>query len=406
MNIYKSLSVFISRISLAFLLLLFTAGLAQASTCKGVVSGVGVTLPQHTTGATHTIKLDMSSGYDVNESYYMKVKNTHGGADDEAQTGNFKIDKDGDYDWGNGQVGGKLTVRNKVVTWTLHNKEALISAPTGGDPDSHFVILYGHVAGSNRLCDLGTYLTRTGSEALCSLYVSQERNGDTCYSSGCLDRATELTKLEVEGLEDADGNPFNGTIEFVIAGATGNPNAEAKNGKASATFKAKAEKTYEIKVRSIEGKNFWFPGCTTTVNIQNFCEDCDTNRTDVSGNAIMRSFELCEQIIDADEQSKCSDCFTGGDGGVWTAIGCIPAKPESIIKTFITLGMSVGGGATLLLILTGAFRLSVSQGDPQATKDAKEQVTSAVIGLVFIILSITILRFIGVSLFQIPGFGT
>ena len=57
------------------------------------------------------------------------------------------------------------------------------------------------------------------------------------------------------------------------------------------------------------------------------------------------------------------------------------------------------------MILVGAFMLSVSQGDPNKTKEAKEIITSAIIGLLFVIFSVTILQFVGVEILHIPGFG-
>jgi len=46
-----------------------------------------------------------------------------------------------------------------------------------------------------------------------------------------------------------------------------------------------------------------------------------------------------------------------------------------------------------------------SQGSPEAVKSATEQLTSAIIGLLFIILSFVILQIIGVNILHIPGFG-
>ena len=46
-----------------------------------------------------------------------------------------------------------------------------------------------------------------------------------------------------------------------------------------------------------------------------------------------------------------------------------------------------------------------SQGNPEAVKAATEQLTSAIIGLLFIILSFVILEIIGVDILKIPGFG-
>jgi len=128
-------------------------------------------------------------------------------------------------------------------------------------------------------------------------------------------------------------------------------------------------------------------------------EQCNENLNTVYG------YELCSQQIKEDtaEFDACQECFQSG--GVWTAVGCIPSDPESVIKTIITIGLAAGGGIVLVMILVGSFMLSVSQGDPNKTKEAKEIITSAIIGLLFVIFSVTILQFIGVEVLHIPGFG-
>ena len=116
-------------------------------------------------------------------------------------------------------------------------------------------------------------------------------------------------------------------------------------------------------------------------------------------------FALCFQIPgeNKDAFERCATCFK--TGGIWTAVGCIPSNPESIINTIIRIGLTLGGGIVLVMILVGAFMLSTSKGDPKKTQEAKELITSAIIGLLFIIFSITILQFIGASVIKIPGFG-
>ncbi len=117
-------------------------------------------------------------------------------------------------------------------------------------------------------------------------------------------------------------------------------------------------------------------------------------------------YVLCEQIPDATAKSACQACVNNpGGSGIWTAIGCIKTDFASIAQTAIKLGLGMGGGFALLLILFAGFSLSTSQGDPKRTSEAKELITSVVIGLLFIIFSITILQFVGVSIFKIPGFG-
>jgi hypothetical protein len=117
------------------------------------------------------------------------------------------------------------------------------------------------------------------------------------------------------------------------------------------------------------------------------------------------SFDLCLQIPDEQSaaQERCIDCFN--EGGIWTAIGCVPQTSDGIVATIMNIGVIMAGTIVLIMILVGAFMLSTSQGDPKKTQEAKELVTSAIIGLLFVIFSIVILQFIGVYVFRIPGFG-
>lgn len=120
-------------------------------------------------------------------------------------------------------------------------------------------------------------------------------------------------------------------------------------------------------------------------------------------------FFVCNQVKDPTQKETCEECFNKKKG-VWTALGCIPygegGNATSIVQAFIRIGLGIGGGVVVLMVLAGGFILSTSQGDPKRVDEAKAMITSAIMGLVFIIFSITILRFIGVRILQIPGFGS
>lgn len=92
--------------------------------------------------------------------------------------------------------------------------------------------------------------------------------------------------------------------------------------------------------------------------------------------------------------------------GLYTAVGCIGADSDSIVTRLVRIGLGIAGGVALLMILAGSFMFSTSQGDPKKASEAKELITSAVIGLVFIIFSVTLLQFIGVTILHLPGFGS
>jgi|GEM_PF-3031683 len=122
-------------------------------------------------------------------------------------------------------------------------------------------------------------------------------------------------------------------------------------------------------------------------------------------------FSLCNQIPDPSLKSQCVACGSrdGGDEAypkaLWTAVGCIPTTSTGIVGAVMKLGLGIAGTAALLMFLAGSFMLSTSQADTKRVGEAKELLTSAVIGLLFIIFSVTLLQFIGVTIFRIPGFG-
>lgn len=92
-------------------------------------------------------------------------------------------------------------------------------------------------------------------------------------------------------------------------------------------------------------------------------------------------------------------------GAVETAIGPITTDPAEFIKTIFTVLLSMAGGWATYLIVTAGYQLMFSQGDAEGVKEAQEKITSAVVGIIFMILSFIILRVIGVDIFQLPTFG-
>ncbi len=75
---------------------------------------------------------------------------------------------------------------------------------------------------------------------------------------------------------------------------------------------------------------------------------------------------------------------------------------EFIVKIFIIILSFVGGIALLLIILSG-YKIIMSKGKPEAIQQGKEQLTSAIVGLVFIIFSFVIFQLVFVDILKIPG---
>ena len=91
-------------------------------------------------------------------------------------------------------------------------------------------------------------------------------------------------------------------------------------------------------------------------------------------------------------------------GEVCTALGCIPTKQEDFVAWVLARAIGLGGGIAFLLMIGGALQLLTSSGHPEGIKKGGEAITSALMGLLFIILSLFLLHLIGVDLLKIPGF--
>jgi len=89
---------------------------------------------------------------------------------------------------------------------------------------------------------------------------------------------------------------------------------------------------------------------------------------------------------------------------VTTAIGNISTEPAGFVETAFSLVLGVAGGIAVILIIISGYRIMESRGNEERLQAAREQLTSAIVGLLFIIFSFVILQVIGVNIRRIPGF--
>lgn len=96
---------------------------------------------------------------------------------------------------------------------------------------------------------------------------------------------------------------------------------------------------------------------------------------------------------------------TDGCKRVNTAIGDIETTPAGFVKSVFGLVLGLAGGLALLLIIYSGYMLIESRGNPEKLEAAREQLISAIIGLLFIIFALVVIQIIGVDILNLPGFG-
>lgn len=270
----------------------------------------------------------------------------------------------------------------------------------------------------------------------CKATISQERDGQTCYyitQNDCLETknsSNSKINISVRGLT-VNGEPYSGNVLIKInqnPGSQKDIGSTVNNGQTSFSFRADRNAAYSLQIMAVGGSGYSLGTntvmCSKRLNAQANCteDSCQTEEKEVDfvAGGLSRSdaeyehqlFELCKQIpIDPETgkgeeiRQECEACLGSGEGAIWTSIGCIETTTEGIVGHLMKVGLGIAGGIALLMILAAAFLFATSEGEPKRTSEAKEILTAAIVGLLFVIFSITVLEFIGVSIFQLPQFG-
>lgn len=100
------------------------------------------------------------------------------------------------------------------------------------------------------------------------------------------------------------------------------------------------------------------------------------------------------------------DC---GNASIDTAIGCVPVLSNdngtSFMAFILRWAVGVGSGIAFLLILYAGFMIMTSSGNPERLKAGQELLTSAISGLILLIFSVFVLKFIGIDILKLGAFG-
>ena len=152
--------------------------------------------------------------------------------------------------------------------------------------------------------------------------------------------------------------------------------------------------------------------CSTTVTVTGVTTETCTD--DCTSDADCAAGEHCDKSCDPN--GIVGNCVAGpppppddsceGGTGIKTGLGCIPTDPTGLVEKILQIAIGVSSGIAMLLLISGAFRILTSSGDPKAVMGAKDTITSAIGGLLLILLSVAILNIIGIKILDIPIWGT
>ncbi|HRN96039.1 MAG TPA: pilin [Candidatus Levybacteria bacterium] len=87
-----------------------------------------------------------------------------------------------------------------------------------------------------------------------------------------------------------------------------------------------------------------------------------------------------------------------------TAIGSFGTNPLDFINTLGKWLFRVAAIATFSFMIYAGFIFQTSRGDKEKIAKAREIITAAITGFIFLILSVSILQIIGIDILRIPGF--
>lgn len=112
----------------------------------------------------------------------------------------------------------------------------------------------------------------------------------------------------------------------------------------------------------------------------------------------------CEaSLFNPPAKSENRSKFCDNGAGINTALGCIPISSQGFINSVIKIIVNLSGGFSLVMMLYGVYTVTTSAGNPDKLKSGKDTITNAIIGLMFILLSVFLFQFIGINILNLPG---
>ena len=119
---------------------------------------------------------------------------------------------------------------------------------------------------------------------------------------------------------------------------------------------------------------------------------------------------FCAGGVKPGNWDQCNTCLYAPSGEIiegnyWTVAGCWSTKPELFVKSILSIVFGISGGLAFLAFIGGSIMVLTSSGDPEKLNNGKSIVVSSIFGLLLIVFSVFLLRFVGVEILRLPWFG-
>ncbi len=114
------------------------------------------------------------------------------------------------------------------------------------------------------------------------------------------------------------------------------------------------------------------------------------------------SFKGCGEMGE-DEKAACIRCVgtkSNPTGAIWTELGCIDPSPAGIITRIFQIGIGIMGGVIIIRLIQ--ISLLYLKDDAQSLEEARDMLTSLVMGLILLVGGVVLLQFVGVNILGLP----
>lgn len=109
-------------------------------------------------------------------------------------------------------------------------------------------------------------------------------------------------------------------------------------------------------------------------------------------------------VPDASDNETLMNMPTPHPDKFYTMMGCLSTEPSVFTTQIAQVLFSIIGGIAFLYLLYGSSIFLTSRSDPEKLSQGKRIIVGAIVGLLFVLLSVFIIRMISVNILRAPGF--